>query len=132
MNQGLYIDANFRSGWKFDSSQDRDSGVYIPVEAAWEPKFGADALPGHYKLGFGYDSSSTFKDFTNALAIAGVPGYTSQTHTGNFQGWALADQMLVRNRPGNDPGLIAIAGVIEDNPNCLCASVIAALLDRGF
>ena len=132
VNQGLYSDANFRTGFKFDSSQ--DSGVYIPVEAAWEPKFGADGLPGHYKLGFGYDSSSTFKDFTNPLAAAGVPGYAAQTHTGNFQGWALADQMLIRNRPGDDAGLIAIAGVIENNPNntAYAQQYIAALLDRGF
>ena len=132
VNQGLYSDANFRTGWKFDSSQ--DSGVYIPVEAAWLPKLGPDALPGHYKLGFGYDSSSTFKDFTNPLAAAGVPGYTTQFHTGNFQGWALADQMLIRNRPGDDQGLIALAGFIQNDPNNTqyARQYIAALLDRGF
>jgi porin len=132
VNQGLYSDANFRTGWKFDTSQ--DSGVYIPVEAAWLPKLGPDQLPGHYKLGFGYDTSSTYKDFTNALAAAGVPGYVAQTHTGNFQGWALADQMLLRNRPGNDQGLIALAGLIENDPNNAQYGhqYIAALLDRGF
>src|SRR5215469_16371044 len=37
VNQGLYTDKYFRSGWKwFDTSQ--DSGVYIPVEAAWLPR----------------------------------------------------------------------------------------------
>jgi porin len=132
VNQGLYSNINFRTGWKFDTSQ--DSGVYIPVEAAWLPRLGPDQLPGHYKLGFGYDTSSTYKDFTNALAAAGVPGYVAQTHTGNFQGWALADQMLVRNGPGDDSGLIALAGVIENDPNNTqyARQYFAALLDRGF
>ena len=133
VNQGLYTDKYFRSGWKwFDTSQ--DSGVYIPVEAAWLPRFGPDELPGHYKLGFGYDTSSTYKDFTNPLAVAGVPGYTTQFHTGNFQGWALADQMLIRNRPGDDQGLIALAGFIQNDPNNTqyARQYYAALLDRGF
>jgi porin len=132
VNQGLYSDANFRTGWKFDSSQ--DSGVYLPVEAAWLPKLGPDELLGHYKLGFGYDTSSTYKDFINPLAAAGVPGYTAQTHTGNFQGWALADQMLMRNGPGNDAGLIALAGVIENDPNNTqyARQYFTAMLDRGF
>jgi porin len=132
VNQGLYTDKYFRSGWKFDTSL--DSGVYIPVEAAWLPKFGPDGLLGHYKLGFGYDTSGTYKDFTNPLAAAGVPGYTAQTHTGNFQGWALADQMLVRNGPGNDAGLIALGGIIENDPNNTqyARQYFAALLDRAF
>ena len=65
VNQGLYSDANFRSGFKFDSS--RDSGVYVPVEIAYEPLVGSAKLPGHYKIGFGYDSSSTYKAFSTAL-----------------------------------------------------------------
>jgi len=132
VNQGLYSDKYFRSGWKFDTSQ--DSGVYLPVEAAWQPKFGPSDLPGHYKLGFGYDTSSIYKPFTNALAAGGVPGYTTQTHTGNFQGWLLADQMLIRNRPGNDQGLIALAGLVQNDPDNTQygRQYIAALLDRGF
>ena len=132
VNQGLYSDANFRTGWKFDTS--KDSGVYVPIEAAWLPKLGPDAMPGHYKLGVGYDSSSTFKDFANPLAAAGVPGYTTQFHSGNIQGWVLADQMLIRNRPGDDQGLIAIGGFIQNDPNnsSYARQYIAALLDRGF
>jgi porin len=132
VNQGLYTDKYFRTGWEFGTSH--DSGVYIPVEAAWLPKFGPDGLPGHYKLGFGYDSSSTYKDFTDALAAAGVPGYTMQTHTGNFQGWALADQMLIRNGPGDDQGVIALAGYIQNDPDNTQygSQYFLALLDRGF
>jgi porin len=132
VNQGLYSDANFRSGFKFDTSQ--DSGVYIPVEVAWTPTLGADAMPGHYKLGFGYDTSDTYKDFTNALAVAGVPGYTQHTHTGNTQFWALADQMLVRNGSGDSDGIVALAGYIRNDPNntAYADQYFAGVIDHGF
>ena len=132
VNQGMYAYANFRSGFKFDSSQ--DSGVYLPVEIGWEPRFGADKLPGHYRLGFGYDTSGTYKNFINSLADAGLPGYRSGWHTGNTQVWALADQMLIRNGDGRDSGLIALAGYILNDPyNTIYADqYFLGLIDRGF
>ena len=91
-------------------------------------------MPGHYKLGFGYNTSSTYKDFANDLAAAGVPGFVMRTRTGNFQAWALADQMLVRHGPGNDNGLIALAGFIHNDPNNTqyAHQYFAALLDHGI
>lgn len=132
VNQGLYGYANFRSGFKLDASQ--DSGVYLPVELGWEPKFGADKLPGHYKLGFGYDTSSGYKDFGNALATASVLGYAARSRSGNTQVWVLADQMLVRNGPGDNDGLIALGGFIHNDPNnsVYAEQYVAAVLDRGF
>jgi porin len=132
VNQGLYSNANFRTGFKFDDSQ--DSGVYLPIEVAWEPKLGPDTLPGHYKLGFGYDTSSGYPNFTNALAASSVPGFTKQTRTGNTQFWALADQMLLRNGPGDTDGIIALAGVVENDPNhtSYAEQYFAALLDGDF
>lgn len=127
VNQGLYGDTSYRTGFKFDISQ--DSGVYLPVEIGWEPKLGGDQLPGHYKLGFGYDTSSGYEDFRNAL-----PGVAAQSHVGNTQFWALADQMLVRNRPGDDQGLIALAGVVRNDPNntVLADQYFVGATDRGF
>ncbi len=132
VNQGTYSYANFRSGFKFDGSQ--DSGVYIPVEFAWEPKLGADRLPGHYKFGFGYDSSSGYQDYSNVLAAASVPGYTTRSRTGNTQVWVLADQMLVRNGPDDDEGILVLAGVIGNDPNhtAYAQQYFAGLLDHGF
>lgn len=132
VNQGLYSNAYYRSGFRFDSSQ--DSGVYLPVEVAWEPAFGADRLPGHYKLGFGYDTSAGHKDFANDLAAAGVPGYGTHSHAGNTQFWLLADQMLMRNGDGDDNGLIALAGYILNDPNntVYADQYFAGLTDRGF
>jgi porin len=132
VNQGTYSDANFRSGFKFDASQ--DSGVYLPVELAWEPKLGPDQLPGHYKIGFGYDTSSGYKDFSNVLATAGVPGYVPRTRTGNTQVWVLADQMLVRQGAANDEGVIALAGFIDNDPNHTqyAQQYFVGAIDRGF
>jgi porin len=128
VNQGLYSDAHFRSGFKFDTSQ--DSGVYLPVEVAYEPVFGAARLPGHYKIGFGYDTSSTYTDFSSALnAGAGNP-----THGGNTQVWVLVDQMLLRQGTGDADGIIALAGFIQNDPRntAYAQQYFAGVLDRGF
>jgi porin len=127
VSQGLYGD-DWRTGFEFDNAQ--NSGVYLPVEIGYEPRLGESSLPGHYKIGFGYDSSNTFKDFSAALR----PGVAVPTHTGNTQIWLLADQMLARQGPGNQDGIIALGGYIHNNPiNSVYADqVFAGLLDRGF
>jgi porin len=132
VNQGLYSYANFRSGFKFDDSQ--DSGVYLPVEIGWEPKFGADQLPGHYKLGFGYDTSGGYEDYANALATAGVAGYTARSHRGNAQAWALFDQMLLRNGPGKSDGITGVAGFIHNDPRdtIYAEQYFGGLIDQDF
>jgi porin len=94
VSQGLYGD-DFRTGFEFDGAQ--DSGVYVPVEVGYEPRLGAARLPGHYKAGFGYDSSNTYKDFSAALTSR--PSVPAPTHSGNARVWVLADQMLVRQGP---------------------------------
>jgi len=134
VNQGLYSDANFRSGFKFDASQ--DSGIYVPVEVAYEPLVGAGKMPGHYKIGFGYDSSSTFKDFATALSATAntSPGATRSTRTGNTQVWVLADQMVVRQGPGDTGGIILLGGFVHNDPNNspYAEQYFAGALDQGF
>lgn len=132
VNQGTYSDANFRTGFKFDDSQ--TTGVYLPVEVAWVPKLGPDEMPGHYKIGFGYDTSSGYQDFSNALATDGVPGYVAHSRTGNTQVWALFDQMLVRQGSGDQDGIIALAGFVDNDPNHTeyAQQYFAGFIDRGF
>ena len=48
----------------------QDSGVYVPVEIAYEPSIGPDRLLGHYKFGFGYDTRRFYKSFYSALPAA--------------------------------------------------------------
>jgi porin len=129
VNQDLYTNAD-RSGFEFGVP--RDSGVYVPVQFGYEPKLGRDRLPGHYVVGFGYDSSR-FKNFSSALATASAQPTAS--HNGNTQVWGLADQMLVRNGQGGDQdGIIALAGFVANNPNYspYAQQYYAGLLDRGF
>ncbi len=134
VNQGLYSDANFRSGFKFDTSQ--DSGVYVPVEVAYEPLLGSAKLPGHYKIGFGYDSSSTYKDFASALNATSNTnsGAPVSRRTGNTQTWVLVDQMLLRQGPGDTDGIIALGGFVHNDPDNspYAEQYFAGLLDRGF
>jgi porin len=127
VSQGLYGD-DWRTGFEFDGAQ--DSGVYVPIEVGYEPRFGASQLLGHYKIGFGYDSSNTFKNFSAALS----PGASAPTHTGNTQVWVLADQMLVRQGPGDQDGIIALAGFISNDPenSVYAEQYFIGALDRGF
>lgn len=100
VNQGLYSDANFRSGWKFDSS--RYSGVDIPAEAPGSLNLAPTHCPVNTSSVLGTTAPRHSRTSPTRSRPRAVPSYRSQTHTGNFQGWALGDQMLVRNRPGND------------------------------
>ncbi len=132
VNQGLYSDANFRTGFKFDDSQ--TTGVYLPIEFGWTPSLGPNKLIGHYKLGFGYDDSSGYKDFGNSLATSGDPGYAAHSRSGNTQVWALADQMLIRTGSGDGAGLLALAGFIHNDPNnsVYAEQYFAGAVARGF
>jgi porin len=53
------------------------TGALIPVELAWLPKFGADALPGSYKIGAWYDTSTTDDVVSDVdgdpFALTGLP-----------------------------------------------------------
>jgi len=129
VNQGIYnYAANYRSGFKFDGSH--DSGVEVPVEIGYEPLVGASKMPGHYKLGFAYDSSSDRKFIDNSAAFA-----TGSRGNGNkTEFWALADQMVLRNGPGGTDGVIVLAGYIHSNPDLSNYNdqVFVAALDSDF
>ncbi len=110
--------------------------MYVPVEVAYEPLLGAAKMPGHYKIGFGYDFSSTFKSFSTALSATSntSSGAPVSTRTGNTQTWVLLDQMLVRQGPGDQDGIIALGGFVHNDPNNspYAEQYFAGLLDRGF
>lgn len=131
-NQGLYSDASFRSGFKFDTSQ--DSGVYLPIEAAYEPLVGPSRLPGHYKIGFGYDTSRFSGTFASQPGAAILPGLQPSRRTGNTQAWILLDQMIIRQGPSDIDGIIVLAGFVRNDPNNspYAEQVFAGVLDRGF
>ena len=128
VNQDLYSQAD-SSGLQFGVP--RDSGVYVPLQIGYEPKIGPDRMPGHYVVGFGYDSSK-FKNFADALPAS--LGQSMPARTGNTQFWVLADQMLIRNGPGDQQGLIVLGGFIHNNTDNspYGDQYFAGLLDYGF
>jgi porin len=128
----LYSDVFDRTGFDIDPS--RYSGVEVPVELAWEPKFGENGLLGHYKIGFGYDSSP-YTQFLDANGNPPAPpAMPAETGSGKFQFWALADQMLIRQGDADTAGLIALAGYIHSNPgaNVYHDEAFAGFVDGGF
>ncbi len=129
VNQGLYTNQYFSTGFQTNMSQ--DSGVYVPVEIAYEPSIGADKLVGHYKIGFGYDSTP-YNSFYSALVTA--PGQSAPNKSHNTQFWVLVDQMLVRQGSGDQDGIIALAGFAHNNPNvsAFAEQYFVGAIDRGF
>ena len=91
------------------------SGPPIPVEVAYQPSTGPDKMPGHYKLGFNWDTSTYPDNYFDVngmpLALTGLPG---RPRDGRGQFWATADQMILRNGPKDDDGLILLATYVHD------------------
>jgi porin len=129
VNQGLYTNEYFNSGFQTNMSQ--DSGVYVPVEFAYQPAIGAARLLGHYKIGFGYDST-LYQSFVATLPV--VPGQPVPGRSHNVQVWVLVDQMLVRQGAGDQDGVIALAGFAHNDPtvSAFAEQYFVGMIDRGF
>jgi porin len=103
---GIYFTENntynarngYRSGFHINASH--IDGEAFPIEVGYEPKIGADAMPGHYKIGAMYENTNH-----NTWELTGVP---PQSRKGGTQAWFQFDQMLVRNGPGATDGIIVI------------------------
>jgi porin len=129
VNQGLYTNQFFSTGFPINESQ--VSGVYVPVEIAYEPSIGPEHLLGHYKIGAGYDSTlyTSFDSATSSL-----PGQPTPTESHKTQVWVLVDQMLVRQGPGDQDGIIALAAFARNDPNVstYAQQYSVGLIDRDF
>jgi len=87
------------------------------VELGYEPQIGAAKLPGHYKLGATYDTS-TYRDLYvdaggDPIAFSGLPG---RPHEGRGSVYLLADQMLARTGKGSTDGIIVLGGYVHSSP----------------
>lgn len=71
------------------------TGALIPVEVAWLPNFGDEALPGSYKFGGWYDTSSAddvVEDINgDPLVLSGLPAVQ---HRGRYGGYINFRQQL--------------------------------------
>ena len=119
---------NFRSGWTIDASY--ISGESFPVEVGYEPTFGPDNLPGHYKLGFIYDNNNHPVVFNPGLLTGGGP----IDRKGSTTEYVQADQMVMRNGPGSTQGVIVFGNYTHNDPNVNSEEhqFNVAVLDRGF
>jgi porin len=132
---GVY-EVNPRHGgpYGFDWSTRESTGVLLPVEAGFEPKLGASAMPGHYKLGYMYDTSrypDLLLDANGApFPVSGLP---PQRHRGRPTLYALADQMVVRHGQGPSNGLVLMAGAVHSDPSTfyLADLIFGGLTDQG-
>ncbi|MCQ8240013.1 carbohydrate porin [Rhizosaccharibacter radicis] len=123
----------YRSGFTFDSSH--ISGQAFPVEAGWEPRFGPDQLPGHYKLGFAYDNNNHADQYydVNGGAYAQT-GLARLQRKGATAAWVLVDQMVLRHGPGDTNGLIVFGGYYHNDPSTATRAnqYEIAAIDHGF
>ncbi len=134
---GIYESKPFPPGNRsgFDWSTTTATGVAIPVELAWQPSFGADQLPGHYKVGVDFDDSYFPDNFYNTagqpLTASNLPARKDQ---GRTSVWVTADQMLLRNGPGEHNGLILLAAYAHNSPDISLFEHFAwvGVLDKGF
>ncbi|NHN85717.1 carbohydrate porin [Acetobacter musti] len=103
------------SGWTWGA--ERATGMMLPVELTWEPFFGPQKLPGHYKFGYGHDTSH-YADLIGTVPAA----YRAQAgaHPGGPRDtfYFEADQMVYR-KGGNHQmaGGYLLAGYIHNTPS---------------
>ncbi|GAN52901.1 carbohydrate porin [Tanticharoenia sakaeratensis] len=131
---GIYGNTQYRTGFKFNGAD--INGEAIPVEAGWEPIFSKGTLPGHYKLGFAWDTTDhkdTYYDgYGNPYVLSGLD---PRRNHGSWAAWALADQMLYHHKGGAPAaGLTAIAGAYfnSQRTSTRAQQYEIGLLDRGF
>ena len=116
---GLYqVDPSLNYRAFYDWGIEQARGVIVPFELGWTPASGPDRLPGHYKLGGFWDTSSypDLRDDAHGhpYVFSGLPP-DEQTGRGAF--YALADQMLVRTGQGDGEGLIVLGGLTISDPD---------------
>ena len=106
----------------FKLSLQGSTGVLVPFEVGKTVTLGTAAMPGHYKVGAYYDSSSA-PDITDP----------SIQYKGRWGAYILADQMVWSFEPGTDRGLIIVANatVSDKRTAPLPAYFTAALVAQG-
>lgn len=84
----------------------KTTGVVLPLELEYDPGAapGSHVMPGHYKVGFYYDTANADRQ--------GTPGRV----TGRFGGYVLGDQMILRDKGGNGKRGLSIFGHFTANP----------------
>ncbi|GBR50563.1 carbohydrate-selective porin B [Neokomagataea thailandica NBRC 106555] len=131
---GIYGVQQYRTGFKLNGAD--INGEAIPVEAGWEPSFKHGTLPGHYKVGYVWDTAEhndNYYDMNgNSFVLSGL---SPRKIHGSWSAWALADQM-VYHHPGGTPnaGVTVLGGAYFNNEQTQTRAQWYGIgvLDRGF
>jgi porin len=121
--------------WGFDWGWSGTTGTYLPIEFGWEPAFGASSLPGHYKIGAAYDTSSYKDNFFDAnggsFALSGKP---PRKRRGRHSYYFLADQMIALHGDGEQNGLILLGGLVHSREinSQISSFAFAGIVDQGL
>jgi porin len=117
---GIYASEPFPAGGRsgFDWATSHITGAFYAIELGWSPVFGANFLPGHYKVGAGYDTSNfpdNFSDMNgNPFVLTGLLPKTTHSRT---QFWVTFDQMLFRTSSELRHGFRVLAAYAHDTPD---------------
>lgn len=106
---GLFQDTKKDGGIAGFTITTASLGIMIPMEIGWNPQWGREKLPGHYKIG-GYIDTSDNKDLYESvtgepIVISHAPARTERQRGAAYIG---GDQMLFRFGPGPRDGLIVM------------------------
>jgi len=119
----------------FDWSTSDSTGTLYPIELTFQPGGPKAHLPGNYKLGWMYDTSS-YPDLLEAelggtVAQAGGPG---REHRGRPTAYATFDQMVARHGDGAANGLVVFGGFVATDPRTTILAQLSflGLADQGL
>ena len=104
-------EGNADNGWNLSF---HGTGIIVPVEVGWTTAIGSGQLPGTYKIGAYYNTSTSPDVFTDVNGLpAGLTGEPFEQHDGRAGGYIMTDQMVYREGPGSARGLTlgAMVGV---------------------
>jgi len=134
--EGIFQNPQHRSGFKLNGGN--IVGEIFPVEAGWEPKFGAwRRLPGHYKVGAAVENVGRATNYTDSHGNPyATSGFSPARKTGAWSAYLLADQRVFvhRFKDRNDTGTTVLAGAVFNDPDTALRDreFYAGVVDRGF
>lgn len=103
------------TGWAWAS--ETTTGIQTPVELTWEPFFGPHKLVGHYKFGYGHDTSP-YADMIGT--VPAIDRETTRAHADRPRDtfYIEADQMIYRTQGTSQmSGGYLMAGYIHNTPS---------------
>ncbi|GBR31775.1 carbohydrate-selective porin B [Kozakia baliensis NRIC 0488] len=117
LRTGVYASADLNknpSGWAWGSED--VTGVMLPIELTWEPFLGPKRLPGHYKFGFGHDTSG-FADLIGKVPPAMNQFYRAHQKESRNTFYVEVDQMIYRSHGEHQmAGGYLMAGYVHNTP----------------